>query len=772
MTGTPTGTTRSCHPNRSPYCATRPNLRAGTQGYLDPFLAERAERRWDPAADRYAAAATLHEMATGVRPRWGDGRSDPLHLDDEVPNLDSTLFDPGLRDGLVRFFARALHRDPARRFHTADEMLRAWRGLFVGVRRPTTEGDRDDSARTALVALVDAALPSTPVGEIGLSPSAVAALERVGVITLAQLRNLVPAEWARTPGVGEQVRREVAEVAAIIRARAEVEPADAAASIDRLADQLVPKPTTPQAAADQFPTQVLLGLELIANPSMDGMATPTTPWPGITELAALASTDRSAYEALLDRSRARWVKQPALTQVRHDIEALLTASGGVLSADDVALGLLAQRGSTASGPRRRARARAVVRAALEAEASRAGNRFTWRRLGGGSSAVVALRSDLLDAEELADYAANLGAVADRLAAGDPLPSPATVVERLREIAAPTGLPPLPNHRLVRLAAATSTTAAASSRLEVYPRDLVPERSLRLARAALLGTGILSEEEIRSRLHTRFPDAAPLPGRPALDTLLEEVVGLRWTPAGTLPNGAPHPAGFRLPPATPASASTAISSSGTRYRTGTVITGVPEEARRAADNAEDRLQRHIQHGGYLVLSVHSSQYVRSIEALASIGAATVDMDELLIDAMRVRAAERRIDWERAVLATDAQGPTGARWSSHLLPLVREALEAVFQQLLNGSSHVLVVNIGLLARYESLGFLDRLHDALRRAARMGQTLETLWVLVPADDPDAMPTLSGRAVPITSPAEHLALPDWWARNLQHTRAARAPA
>ncbi|MGH3265418.1 MAG: hypothetical protein ACRDNS_25885, partial [Trebonia sp.] len=185
----------------------------------------------------------------------------------------------------------------------------------------------------------------------------------------------------------------MAEVAAVIRARAEVEPADAAASIDRLADQLVPKPTTPQAAADQFPTQVLLGLELIANPSMDGMATPTTPWPGIAELAALVSADRTAYETLLDRSRARWVKQPALTQVRHDIEALLTASGGVLSADAVALGLLAQRGSTASGPQRRARARAVVRAALEAEASRAGNRFTWRRLAGGSSAVVALRSD-------------------------------------------------------------------------------------------------------------------------------------------------------------------------------------------------------------------------------------------------------------------------------------------------------------------------------------------------------------------------------------------
>jgi serine/threonine protein kinase len=63
-------------------------LSAGTVGYLDPFLAERPDRRWDPAADRYAAAATLHEMATGSRPVWGDGRTDPLHLPDETPRLD------------------------------------------------------------------------------------------------------------------------------------------------------------------------------------------------------------------------------------------------------------------------------------------------------------------------------------------------------------------------------------------------------------------------------------------------------------------------------------------------------------------------------------------------------------------------------------------------------------------------------------------------------------------------------------------------------------
>ena len=44
------------------------------------------------------------------------------------------------------------------------------------------------------------------------------------------------------------------------------------------------------------------------------------------------------------------------------------------------LALLARRGSTATGNDRLRRARAVVRAALEAEAARGNNRFTWRRL--------------------------------------------------------------------------------------------------------------------------------------------------------------------------------------------------------------------------------------------------------------------------------------------------------------------------------------------------------------------------------------------------------
>src|SRR5439155_2878330 len=92
------------------------NLRVGTPGYTDPFLVNRKPRRWDLQAERYSAAATLYEMTlgAGVLPRWGDGQSDPAMTDAELA-IDAEKFDPSVREGLVTFFLRALHRDPGQR---------------------------------------------------------------------------------------------------------------------------------------------------------------------------------------------------------------------------------------------------------------------------------------------------------------------------------------------------------------------------------------------------------------------------------------------------------------------------------------------------------------------------------------------------------------------------------------------------------------------------------------------------------------------------------
>ena len=752
------------------------SLGAGTQGYLDPFLGERPGRRWDPAADRYAVAATLHEMATGARPVWGNGRTDPVHLDDQEPRLDRDLLDPAVRDGLVRFFAKALHRRPTSRYDTGEQMRQAWRAVFTAAGRPVTSTDDERAADAAgLERLADAAGLETPVAELGLSGAATSALERLGLGTVEQLLAYPTAEWNRAAGVGLQVRREVLEAIGRLRPRFDAEPADPAASIDRLAAQLIAKPTTPHAQADHDPLELLLGLHgdrpqlPLLGDGDPAHGRPPLAWPGPADVKARFGLDRAGYDALLGRARARWGKQPAITQVRRDLESILERAGGILPGDEAALALLAQRGSTTTGTDRLRRSRAVVRAALETEAGRSTNRFSWRRLGGGASTVVALRSDALDAEELADYAASLGVVADQLAAAEQLLSPAVALERLRQVPTPAGLPPLSDHRLARLAAAASATAAVSSRLELYPRGLPPARALRLARAALLGAGTLSDDDVHTRVRTRFPAAEPLPHRPTLDRLVHEAVGLEWFSGGPDPTGVPLAPGFRVPPPPAVAAATAVTSSGGRYGTGTTV-DAPDEARAKAEIAQDRLERHAKGGGFLVITVRPSQQQRAIAALSDLGATPRSVDGLVIGALRRHAAAKGIKWDQAVLAADADGPGGERWG-RLLTVVRDALSPVRAEVLHGPDHLLLTHPGLLARYDALGLLDELRERATRQPEPGQTLRTLWVLVPADDPDALPTVQGKAVPVTSSAERFTLPDAWLRNLHRTLPSPVP-
>jgi serine/threonine protein kinase len=741
------------------------NLLAGTPGYLDPFLAERPARRWDPAAERYSVAATLHEMATGLRPIWGDGHTDPLHLADTEPSLDPDHFDPSVRDSLLHFFAKALRREPGRRYETAEEMRRAWAAVFAAARRPVTSSDGAITDEETLARLAEAATADTPVGELGLSGVATSALERLGLGNVGQLIGFPSSDLNRTPGIGLHVRREVLDAIKRVRSKLDAEPGDPGASIDQLAGQLVAKPTTPQAQADQLPLSLLLGLAgegdqlgILGDGSDRSEA--ASAWPGPSDVRRLCQLDRAAYEQLIERAQARWLREPALTQVRHELASILERAGGILSGDELALALLAQRGSTDKGSKRLPRARAVVRAALEAEAARNTNRFTWRRLGGGAYCVIALRTEALEAEELADYAATLGTQADKLAVADPLLSPAAALVRLREVPTPVGLPPLSDHRLVRLAAAASATAEVSSRLELYPRGLPAHRAVRIARTALLAPGTLSAEEIHTRIRTRFPAAEPLPPRPDLDRLLDDTVGLTWFDGGPDARGAELVPGFRIPPVEAGRAG--VTGSATRFHTGTTA-DVADAERVAAEGLQDRLTRQAAYGGYLVLTVRTRRHSQAIDALQELGATMINIDRILIDELRRLAEAKSIKWEEAIVAADAGGPEGQYWK-RLTSLAREAKERICTSLLGGDEHVLVTYPGLLARYDELGLLDELRDRLLLPAA-GQRLRTLWVLVPSDDPEAVPTIQGRAVPFTTSAERVVLADAWLRNAHRT-------
>ena len=114
----------------------------GTQPYLDPFLGTDRRPEYDAAAERYAVAVTLHEMASGELPSWGDGVGEARLLDpaEQLPQLAEDSFDPQLRARLVTFFGTALQRDPAARHHSLKQMARAWSDVFRALdeTRPAT----------------------------------------------------------------------------------------------------------------------------------------------------------------------------------------------------------------------------------------------------------------------------------------------------------------------------------------------------------------------------------------------------------------------------------------------------------------------------------------------------------------------------------------------------------------------------------------------------------------------------------------------------------
>ena len=742
-------------------------IRAGTPGYLDPFLDERPARRWDIHAERWAAAVTLYEMATGTRPRWGEG-VDPASIPGLEVTVDQDLLDPAVADALGSFFRVALSRDPSDRFGTVDEMRRAWQESFLGADQPVltlTENGQDTESSGVLAAAVSTATLATPLVELGLTPRALDALSRSNVHTVDDLLRTPYRDVMRLRAVGDRTRREVAAAARALRARFDVESsesvtgdeADATAfSVDRIAALLVPKATSAN-TTEVAAIRLLLGLDDAARLT-DGGTLPS--WPSQADVAGQLDVTRARVNQIIGTARERWRRMKALTGVRNELHEALVAAGRVMGAGELAELLLATRGSSAEEPLRTQRARAIVRAAVEADQILGDPRWAQRRR--ADRLVIADDTGDVEGLGLADYALRLGEVADKLVGADPLPALATVVEALREVPLPAGADALPDNRLIRLAAGCSLGAATSSRLDLYPRQMAADRAVRLARAALVGQGTLTVDAVGARVRARYPDAATLPARPALDELLRD--------AGTgLGIGEPIAAVVGVPHE-PGPLSTA-SPSGTHYMTRAGSLGgdaPPDEVAEMARAFDDRLRHSAATGGFLVLTVEPRRAAGAERRLSeSFGAELVSIDTVVIAAMRAQAERAGADWD-VVLRADADAPGGGEWQT-LQHLVRLVMPDVRAELLARGPVVVATDVGLLARYGHLRILEDLRDhttGLRTEA--DSALRTLWIVVPADDPDAMPRVNGEAIAVLGLSQWTPISRDWLANAH--RAARS--
>jgi len=179
-------------------------------------------RATDAAAERYAAAVTLHEMASGELPCWGDGVTEPKLLDpaEEVPQLAEDSFDPVLRDRLVAFFGRGLHRDPGKRFGSLKDLTRAWTDVFrdldqtppLTTRHTVDRIGRDRPADPGAVreAAALAATASTALAAAGLTARALSiAQQQLDIATVGELVKIPAARIMRLRGVGLGPRNEL-----------------------------------------------------------------------------------------------------------------------------------------------------------------------------------------------------------------------------------------------------------------------------------------------------------------------------------------------------------------------------------------------------------------------------------------------------------------------------------------------------------------------------------------------------------------------------------
>jgi len=795
-------------------------IRAGTPPYLEPFLSLRQPPRWDTAAERFAAAVTLHQLATGRTPVWGDGLSDPAVLDVEA-TIAAEAFEPTVRLPLTAFFTKALRRDPKVRFDTSDEMRRAWQRVFEAAATPvvTTAGDEP----VPIDALVAAAERITPLAALGLTPRALDVLERINVLTADDLLATSATAVNSLRGTSNTTRREIAGLRQSLTTRWPCPPADppitdGAEPDPRAIDQLVPQlvPRTAKGGVTGFQlTLWLLGLA----EERDGRR--PSRWPTVVETAEAVGISRQRGDQLAHKARDRWSRLTAVTRLRGDVAALLASGGSVMEIGELAAALIATRGSAAAEPQRSAGALAALRAATETELSTATPRWVQRR----HSTVVLLALDpsamdrpatdrsapdrsamdrsamdrsamdrpatdrsapdrtadkppidafsiggpFIDgpsidgpsidragdatADERLTWALRLGKVADRLAVIEPLPAPATVLVELRAVVPPAGMAPLAEPRLVALAAAASNGAAATARLELYPRGLDTLRALRLAQSTLVGAGGLGADDVAQRVKARYPQAAPLPGRPALDRLLTDAgIELVWEAGAGDGSGAYVPKAARL---------AGLGSSTSRISHHTTV-GVHLVGDDDATRLEHRLEAAAHAGGFLALTVEPRLYERAATQLERFGIHRVSVEELLLRHLHAKAEEVRAAWD-VVVAADAAGPGSRDWS-RLLTLVRAVIPAVESDLRDAGDRIVVSELGPLARYGAMHVLERLRDD---AGRPGAPA-LVFVLVAADATKDLPVVDGRALPVLTDNQWARLPERWVTNAHRTEPA----
>lgn len=721
-------------------------VRAGTPPYLDPFLGTAGRPRYDSAAERYAAAVVLFEMASGGTPTFGDGQSDPAAIPDEA-RVVAELFDPTLGQALVGFFSRALARDADARFDTVADMLGAWQLVFSQTQTGQTPDAPDLRA---------AATPDTPLIESGLSARALSALEPLGVRTVADLVAVDATRLRRMSGA--VTTQEITAAAKEWRSRyGRRRPREAAAGLPdpyEAGGWLLQVAQTGRGTSRADVVARLLG----TTGGVDGFATQAQLGAGLTVPVGAARVSQ-----ILDELQSLWAAEDRtrslLDRLGQVVAGRLGELGDVATVPELAAHLLGLMDPAADAGSSEARiAVGLVRLALGRQQAllRAGDdavTYAVRRRS-GRPAVVATRPELLD---LADA---LGPRADQLVRSsvEVVVPVDRVLSGLGEVlGAAVDVPAALTDpdRLVRLAAALSEHAAASGRRELHDRTLDSAAALGKAVEGLAGGEALTVQELRERVAVRFPALVPLPEQPRLsDLVTESGAPLRWEPRTR-----------RFQSGSPVADTTGLQS---RVPTALALDPAPVAVRGVVGQ---RLADSTARRSFLALAVSPTDLPRLQRVLEwDHRAEVVSLTGELLDALHAAAEQAGLPWA-SVLEADRQ-PTDSRAGRGLAVLVSRALDVVEERIdaRLGSADdapLVLVEAAPLARYGSVGRLGRWTDLARGRSR------PLWLVVPQLQASRGAVLDGRPLPLTSPSQFVPVDaDWISARLQERGDGHPPA
>ena len=688
-------------------------LRVGTPGYRDPFL--KAPRQWDSAAERYSAAVTLYEMATGLLPEWG--RSDPALVSKAELQLESHRFQPELRAGFESFFQRALHRELKQRFEGAESMRKAWNALF----RVSAAG-HPSQPKLVLPEQISAAMALHETTE---DARLLQALDRLEIKTVGEFVALPRARFRLLRGLGSQTRKELLEHQVLLESRlqgeAPVEVRPGRESLDAICAQL-----QPESGWEQQFCRAYLGLE-------------GEFWRSGAQAAEAAKRPPADNYKALPRLRKRWEKLEPVRSAGAELAEALQRLGGAAVPGELAEMLLASRGSLSNeNSERNRQAQAVLRAAQEVEQMQSVPRYDLYRLGGGWL--------LAESPEVFSAVRRLAQVADEQMEQHSAPTRESLTQALRAELPPGVSERVSEARLLQLAQATAQKLCLSSRGEPYLRGLAAARALRLGSGALVGRSPIRPAEVAEVIRTRFPEAEALPQQvQSLQSMLAEAgLELEWD---------------RKKDAFASRQSSLVSTPSVTLTSGHEVRPIPR------DQLERKLAERYKDGGSLVLQVYARLLERSLERLQQLfPLQVISLEQRLAQQLQRTAREQEVDWQ-VVLEADAAGPAGPAWGN-LLSLVELAVDELRSSLGQSAGHpgeggLVLYRFGLLARYHQLHLLERL---------MGESDEgrigACWLLA-SGSADDLPKVDQQALPLTSFGKPLLLPRSWLENAEQSPA-----